>query len=228
MNNLNNVESLGGEAWKWKQLFISRNAYEVTEVYITKWQQRNYTFLGLVDLLVNPGSRILEAGCGPGRHAISLVNMGYSVVGIDIDPEIMGQAQRNAERLVPNKDISFQLKDLNKIHLEFQRDEFAAITHGGLMEHYHSAQEIRYALQKQLMIAPYIVFDVPYQTDKNCGLFDRENDQLFGGDGVFRQLWDKDKWSEVLAEFKPLIIREDHTDPGMTDDLVIVLKRRES
>ena len=39
----------------------------------------------LVDVLgLTPGSRVLDVGCGPGRHAHALADRGCSVVGVDI------------------------------------------------------------------------------------------------------------------------------------------------
>jgi len=40
--------------------------------------------------------RLLDAGCGPGRHAIALVNEGYHVTGADISDDMIDQARRNA------------------------------------------------------------------------------------------------------------------------------------
>ncbi len=33
---------------------------------------------------IEPGSRVLDVGCGPGRHALELAARGYEVVGVDI------------------------------------------------------------------------------------------------------------------------------------------------
>lgn len=46
-----------------------------------------------VDAMVQPGSRILDAGCGPGRHAGYLAERGHHVVGIDGDPILIDYAR---------------------------------------------------------------------------------------------------------------------------------------
>lgn len=47
----------------------------------------------LVDAMVPRGSRILDAGCGPGRLAGELHARGHHVVGVDVDPKLIAAAQ---------------------------------------------------------------------------------------------------------------------------------------
>ena len=49
----------------------------------------------LVDALVAPGSRILDAGCGPGRVGGELFRRGHQVVGVDVDRELIAAAQQD-------------------------------------------------------------------------------------------------------------------------------------
>ncbi len=46
----------------------------------------------LVDAMVARNSRILDAGCGPGRVGARLAELGHDVVGVDIDPVLIDQA----------------------------------------------------------------------------------------------------------------------------------------
>ena len=46
----------------------------------------------LVDAMVRPHSRILDAGCGPGRTGAALHERGHEVVGVDADPELIAAA----------------------------------------------------------------------------------------------------------------------------------------
>jgi SAM-dependent methyltransferase len=43
--------------------------------------------------LVAPGARILDAGCGTGRVAIRLAELGYECVGVDNDVSMLNEAQ---------------------------------------------------------------------------------------------------------------------------------------
>ncbi|MEE6297275.1 class I SAM-dependent methyltransferase [Georgenia wangjunii] len=49
----------------------------------------------LVDALVPPGARILDAGCGPGRHGGYLAGLGHDVVGVDVDPVLVAAAKED-------------------------------------------------------------------------------------------------------------------------------------
>lgn len=47
----------------------------------------------LVDAMVAPGSRVLDAGCGPGRLGAVLHERGHTVVGVDADPALIEAAK---------------------------------------------------------------------------------------------------------------------------------------
>ena len=47
----------------------------------------------LIDALVPRGASILDAGCGPGRHAGYLHRAGHRVVGVDLDPVLIDAAE---------------------------------------------------------------------------------------------------------------------------------------
>jgi SAM-dependent methyltransferase len=49
----------------------------------------------LIDAMVPRGSRILDAGCGPGRVGAFLAEAGHEVVGVDIDPELIAAAEED-------------------------------------------------------------------------------------------------------------------------------------
>ncbi len=51
----------------------------------------------LVDVLgLTPGSRVLDVGCGPGRHAHELARRGIEVVGLDVSAAFVELARRDA------------------------------------------------------------------------------------------------------------------------------------
>lgn len=54
------------------------------------------------------GKRILNAGCGDGRHAISLASRGATVVGIDGSSKMLALAEQRSEKCA----VEFMLADL--------------------------------------------------------------------------------------------------------------------
>ncbi|MEJ7800388.1 MAG: class I SAM-dependent methyltransferase [Ilumatobacter sp.] len=46
-----------------------------------------------VDAMLARGSRVLDAGCGPGRVGSHLARVGHEVVGVDIDPVLIAAAE---------------------------------------------------------------------------------------------------------------------------------------
>ena len=48
----------------------------------------------LVDAMLPRSSRVLDAGCGPGRIGGHLAQVGHQVVGVDVDPELIAEAQQ--------------------------------------------------------------------------------------------------------------------------------------
>lgn len=49
----------------------------------------------LVDAMLERGSRVLDAGCGPGRVGGYLHRAGHEVVGVDVDPVLIAAAEED-------------------------------------------------------------------------------------------------------------------------------------
>lgn len=49
----------------------------------------------LIDAMAARGATILDAGCGPGRHAGHLHAAGHTVVGVDLDPVLIEAAEQD-------------------------------------------------------------------------------------------------------------------------------------
>ena len=203
---------------QWVEVFQQRGVWQLTRDIVERWVARNAVFFGMLSRHVPHGGNVLELGCGPGRHAIGATTLGYRVLGLDIDPQIVSQAQANADAIAPDSGACFQVGDMFDLEAVAPCGTFQAITHGGVMEHLDSAESIRQALRLQLAFAPTVVFDIPFDSPKNRILFDR--------DDIFRQLWTAEEWvHDVLAGLNVVDARTDlHPEPNMTDDLVVALR----
>ena len=58
-------------------------------------------------------TRILDIGCGTGRHAIELSKRGYSVTGIDLSESLLNRAKEKASE--QNLPINFEQHDARKL-----------------------------------------------------------------------------------------------------------------
>jgi SAM-dependent methyltransferase len=75
----------------------------------------------LVDALaLARGMRVLDAGCGPGRHALELARRGFDVVGVDTSPEFLALARAEVDGL------SAEFREIDVRALPFDR-EFDAV-----------------------------------------------------------------------------------------------------
>jgi len=63
--------------------------------YPEEQNQAEATFM-ISALRLQPGARILDVPCGPGRHSIAFAKAGFQVTGIDFNPDAIEHARRSA------------------------------------------------------------------------------------------------------------------------------------
>ena len=86
----------------------------------TKGTEQEVDFL--VDALaLKPGMRVLDVGCGPGRHSLALARRGVDVVGVDHSPEFV----RLARDAAATEGLSTTFEELDVRELD-RPDEFDA------------------------------------------------------------------------------------------------------
>ena len=82
----------------------------------------------LVDCLdLRAGMKVLDAGCGPGRHALALAEQGIEVVGIDASPDFIALAQASAGP----RSVEFRVGDLRDLAAEAEFDAVICLCQGG-------------------------------------------------------------------------------------------------
>lgn len=74
----------------WEEFFDAHAPVYEDNVF-TKNTVREVDFL-LEELSLQPGSSILDIGCGTGRHSIELAKRGYTVTGLDLSSEMLSKA----------------------------------------------------------------------------------------------------------------------------------------
>lgn len=61
-----------------------------------------YLFDQLLRGRIEPGMRVLDAGCGSGRNLVYLLQAGYEVFGVDMDPDAVESTRELAKQLAPS------------------------------------------------------------------------------------------------------------------------------
>ena len=94
----------------------------------TKGTQQEVSFLAEVTS-IGPGARLLDVGCGPGRHTLGFASLGVLADGIDISQTFvdLGVAAALAEH-VP---ATFQRRDARSLDIAGEYDVVISLCQGG-------------------------------------------------------------------------------------------------
>jgi SAM-dependent methyltransferase len=80
----------------------------------------------LVDALdLRPGDRVLDVGCGPGRHSLALARRGMEVLGIDLSADFIALARDN------DTTARFETKDVRELDYDAEFDAVICLCQGG-------------------------------------------------------------------------------------------------
>ena len=84
----------------------------------------------LLELLRLPaGARVLDVGCGPGRHAVRLAQAGLSITGVDVSRRFLEIAAEDAR--VAGVKASFFEVDARRMPFEDEFDAVVSLCQGG-------------------------------------------------------------------------------------------------
>jgi SAM-dependent methyltransferase len=94
----------------------------------TKGTEQEVDFL--VDALgLVPGQRVLDVGCGPGRHALALARRGIGVLGIDASDDFIRLAHDAAH--AESLDAAFEVLDVRELDIVDRHDAVICLCQGG-------------------------------------------------------------------------------------------------
>lgn len=158
----------------------------------------------LVDAMVAPHSRILDAGCGPGRTAAVLHARGHHVVGVDADPELIEAAR--ADHPGPRWIVA----DLSELDLPAvgEPETFdAAVVAGNVMAFVAPDTETQVLRRIAVHLRPDAFAIVGFHTDRyDIAAFDRHlADAGFTLEHRFAT-WDLRPWAQD-ADFAVSVLR---------------------
>lgn len=84
---------------RWSQSGVSGEEYAARLAERARSGADMHGEASFVAALLAPGGRVLDAGCGTGRVGVRLDELGYHVVGADVDESMLAVARRTAPQV---------------------------------------------------------------------------------------------------------------------------------
>ena len=141
-------------------------------------------------LRVRPGERLLDAGCGEGRHCFGALERGARVVGLDLDRDSLKQAAGPLRNRATALDSFGAMVHGNTFALPFCDASFDKVICSEVMEHVHDYTAAARELARVTRPGGLVAVTIPTATSEN--LYLRVGDDYFespGGDiRIFRPL----------------------------------------
>lgn len=167
----------------------------------------------LVDAMVAPHSRILDAGCGPGRVGAELYARGHEVVGVDADPRLVEAARIDHPGPVW---LVADLADLD-LALHGQSEQFdAAVVAGNVLPYLAPGTEGEVLLRLLRHVRPEGFVVSGFGTTRGYPLTEFDADLRAAGFLLEHRFatWDLRPWHEG-AEFAVSVLRRPGTPSGV-------------
>ncbi len=118
----------------------------------------------LVEQFMGRSGRVLNIGCGAGREAFALAELGFAVVGIDVASQMIAEAKRYAK--TSGKNIDFEVKDATALDYPPNSFDYVLIS-AGVYSHIPTRQ-LRIDMLKKItdFLTPngILFFSVLYRT----------------------------------------------------------------
>ncbi|MFL5898192.1 MAG: methyltransferase domain-containing protein [Solirubrobacterales bacterium] len=96
------------------------------------WTERTGSEIDRALTMLRPkgGERVLDLACGTGRHSLEMVRRGFSVVGVEIGPELVEIARREAEQ--EGLEATFVEADLRQLDYDAEFDVVLNLNDGAV------------------------------------------------------------------------------------------------
>jgi len=144
-----------------------------------------------MDALLTRGSRVLDAGCGPGRVAGELHHRGHVAVGVDVDPALIAAAE------VDHPGPSYVVADLATLSLDDEPFD-AAVLAGNVLVFVAPGTEPQVLRRVAAHVRPDGAIVTGFATDRGYALADF--DEHCSAAGLVREhrfaTWDLRPWHD--------------------------------
>ena len=135
---------------KWYQELFENMGIEYEDYPFTKNTESEVNWM-VKEYLTAPEMKILDVGCGTGRHAINLAIKGYrNIIGVDLSPSMIGAANKAAKE--KNVQVDFRVCDARELPFENEFDAAICLCEGAfsLLENDAENYKVLRAIHKSL------------------------------------------------------------------------------
>jgi SAM-dependent methyltransferase len=148
-------------------------------------------------LRIRPGDRVLDAGCGEGRHCFGALERGARVVGLDLDrPSLEAGAHPLRNRAGELNSLGAMLQG-DAFHLPFQNASFDRVICSEVMEHVHDFRGAARELARVTRPGGTLAVTIPTATSEH--LYLRLGDDYFESPGGHIRIFRPRTLAEGLA-----------------------------
>ena len=184
------IDHLDNNAW-YRQVAAGWARRMMTGNQPATWAQNTDTEIqfAVSQLKLQRGDRVLDLGCGWGRHSLALAAYGLHVTGVDISRDLLAMARYNARR--HNLDVNWVEADLAQLPLRGSFDAVAQFC-GNLLTWFpdrERAVEVLWQVSRLLRPGGRLIFGTE---DWESDLPERSQhwDEWSGGAAIYRSRYD--------------------------------------
>jgi SAM-dependent methyltransferase len=132
-------------------------------------------------LRLRPGERLLDAGCGEGRHCFGALERGARVVGLDLDRDSLRRSVGRLRRRAGELRSLGEMVHGDAFHLPFPDAHFDKVICSEVMEHVHDYRAAARELARVTRPGGLLAVTIPTATSEH--LYLRSGDDYFESPG---------------------------------------------
>lgn len=173
---------------------------------------------------LSPGAYILDVGSGRGFFAKHLAELGFKVIGIDFDDEVVNKANENVKDWKLEGNLSF--KEADVLNIPFQDASFDAICDFGLFETLYKEDWQTYANEISRVLKPggfYLNVSLSRETQHFFEFSPKKGTDVdFEKYGIHYHFFEKDEVTNIFGGKLATISQE--TISAKKDEGIILLE----
>lgn len=175
-----------------------------------KWIEPDTSVINLTPLFEKRKfKRILDLGCGSGRHIVYLAKRFFFVVGSDISANALAQAQ---EWLEQENVYNYCLVENDMVKLPFPDKHFDAVISMNVIDH-NTLPKIKKTvkeIRRVLKTGGLVIVTLPSIKDYKFGIGKRlEKNSYLSDEGIVHHFFDEKSIKSLFEGFKIMELKED-------------------